>query len=114
MSVNVPASKLKSEGNKAISSLLKKDVNLITASSVEVKAYIKGNIDSPDVSTSAGDIVQDAAKQVTDEIKKEVNTQIEKKKEEVKKEIQTQVDTVKKKVEEKVKDKLKDIFKKKF
>ncbi len=114
MSVNVPATKLKNEGNKAISSILKKDVKLITANSVEVKANIKGTVDSPTVTTSAGNIVEDTKKQVTEEVKKEVNKQIEQKKEEVKKEVESKVDTVKKKVEEKVKDKLKDLFKKKF
>ncbi len=114
MSVNVPASKLKNQGNKAISSLLGKNVNLITANSVEVNANIKGTVDSPTVTTSAGNIIKDTKKQVTQEVKKEVNKQIEQKKEEVKKEVQTKVDTVKKKVEEKVKDKLKDLFKKKF
>ncbi|MGE5811259.1 MAG: AsmA-like C-terminal region-containing protein, partial [Ignavibacteria bacterium] len=113
LGVKIPASNLKQQGNKAISSILKKDVQLITANSVVVKANVKGSIENPSVSTSAGDIIQETEKQVTEEVKKEVNKQIEEKKQEAEKEVQKQVDTAKTKLQKEVTKKLKDLFKKK-
>jgi len=113
LGVKIPASNLKQEGNKAISSILKKDVQLITANSVEIKANIKGSIENPSVSTSAGDIVKETEKQVTEEVKKEVNKQLEEKKQEAEKEVQKQVDTAKTKLQKEVTKKFKDLFKKK-
>ncbi|HVO76238.1 MAG TPA: AsmA-like C-terminal region-containing protein [Ignavibacteriaceae bacterium] len=116
LGVKIPASNLKQQGNKAISSILKKDVQLITANSVEVKANIKGSINDPSVSTSAGDIVQETKKEVTQQVKQEVNKQIEEKKQEaqkeVQKEVQKQTDTVKTKLQKEVTKKLKNLFKK--
>ncbi len=113
LGVKIPASNLKQQGNRAISSILKKDVQLITANSVEVKANIKGSIENPSVSTSAGDIIQETEKQVTEEVKKEVNKQIEEKKQEAERVVQKQVDTAKTKLQKEVTKKLKDLFKKK-
>jgi hypothetical protein len=72
MGVNIPVSNLQQQGNKAIGNILGRDINVITANSVEVKANIKGTIDNPSVSTSAGNIVGETTKQITDQVKEEV------------------------------------------
>jgi hypothetical protein len=113
LGVKIPASNLKEKGNKAISSILKKDVQLITANTVEVKANIKGTINDPSVSTSAGDIVEDTKKQVTEQVKEEVSKQIEEKKQEVQQQVEKKVDTVKTKLQKEATKKLKDLFKRK-
>jgi hypothetical protein len=116
MGVDIPAGQLKEQGNKAISGLLGRDLQLIKASSVKVKANIGGTVDNPTVSTSAGDIVEDTKQQVTEQVKEEVTKQIEQKKEEVqqqvKQEAQKQADTLTNKVKQEAEKKLKDIFKK--
>jgi hypothetical protein len=113
MGVEIPAANLQKQGNKAISGLLGRDVDLIKASTVTVKANIGGTIDNPSVSTSAGDIVEDTKQQVTETVKEEVQQQIEQKKEEVKQEVQKQVDTVKSKLKQEGEKKLKDLLRRK-
>lgn len=117
MAVDIPASKLKQQGNKTISGLVGKDLNLITANTVKVKANIGGTVDNPSVSTSAGDVVEETTSQVTEQVKEEVTKQIEEKKEEiqkeVEKEIQKQTDTLTNKVKEEAGKKLKDLFRRK-
>ncbi len=117
MGVNIPASNLKGQGNKAISNLLGKDVQLITANSVNVKANIGGTIDNPTVSTSAGNVVGETTQQITKQVEEEVKQQFEQKKEEVQqeiqKEIQKQTDTLTNKVKKEAEEKLKNLFRKK-
>jgi uncharacterized protein involved in outer membrane biogenesis len=113
LAVKIPVSNLKQQANTAISNVLKKDINLITANNVEVKANITGSIESPQVSVSAGDIAQDVQQQITDQIKEEVQSQIDEKKEELKKEAEQQIDTLKNKLKKEAEDKLKDLFKRK-
>jgi len=111
MGVDIPASNLKQQGNKAISNLIGRDLTLIKANIIQVKANIKGTIDNPSVSTSAGDIVEETTQQVTKQVEQEVQKQIEQKKEEVKQEVQKQADTLKSKLKEEGEKKLKDLFK---
>jgi hypothetical protein len=113
MGVEIPAANLKQQGNKAISNLLGRDLELITASSVQVKANIRGTIDNPSVSTSAGDIVGETTQQVTKQVEEEVKQQIEQKKEEVTQEAQRQVDTLTNKMKQEGEKKLKDLLRRK-
>jgi len=117
MAVDVPAAQLKNQANKAINNLLKKDVDLISANSVKVNALIKGKIDDPVVSTSAGSVVQETAGDIKKQAEERVTQEIQKKKEEVKEQVQQKVDTIKTQVQDKLKQeaekKLQDIFKKK-
>jgi hypothetical protein len=113
LGVEVPVSSLQQQGNKAISGILGRDVQAIKANTVEVKANIRGTIDNPTVSTSAGNIAGEAVQQVQEQVKQEVQQQIEEKKEEVKQEVQKQADTLQQKVKTEAEKKLKDLFKKK-
>ncbi|MGE5429467.1 MAG: AsmA-like C-terminal region-containing protein [Syntrophomonadaceae bacterium] len=118
MNVQIPAGQLKQQANQAINRLLKKDVNLVSADKIDVKAFLRGNINNPSVTTSAADIVGGTAKnvqqQVQEQVKQEAQKQIEQKKAEVQKQAQQRVDTVKQQLQKKAQEKLKDIFKKKF
>ncbi|MGE5352529.1 MAG: AsmA-like C-terminal region-containing protein [Acidobacteriota bacterium] len=116
MNVQIPAGQLKQQANQAINRLLKKDVNLVSADKIDVKAFLKGNINNPSVTTSAADIVGGTAKnvqqQVQETVKQQAQQQIEQKKAEIQKQAQQRADTVKQQLQKKAQEKLKDIFKK--
>ncbi len=126
MDIDVPASGIKKSANSAISSLLKKDLNLIKADKVKVKAFITGTIDSPNIKTSASDIVKNVAQSAVEEVKQQVvdkakakadsmkaaaenklKAEMKKQEEEAKK----KAEEAKKKLEEEAKKKLKKLFK---
>lgn len=118
MDVQIPAGQLKQQANQAINRLLKKDVNLVSADKIDVKAFLRGSINSPSVTTSAAEVVGGTAKsvqqQVEQQVKQQAQQQIEQKKAEIQKQAQQRVDTVKQQLQKKAEEKLKDIFKKKF
>ncbi|MGE5457867.1 MAG: AsmA-like C-terminal region-containing protein [Methanococcaceae archaeon] len=111
MGVKIPAGNLKSSANNALSQILKKDVSLVKSDNIEVNALIKGNINSPVVTTTAKDIAGTAAKEVTTQIKEEANKQIEQKKQEIKSAAQQKADSLKKKLQKDAENKLRNIFK---
>lgn len=126
MDIDVPASGIKKTANSAISSLLKKDINLVKSDKVKVKAFITGTIDSPNIKTSASDIAKNVASSVVEEVKQQVvdkakakadsiKTAAENKlKEEAKKQEEAakkKAEEAKKKLEEEAKKKLKNLFK---
>ncbi|HEX2962794.1 MAG TPA: AsmA-like C-terminal region-containing protein [Ignavibacteriales bacterium] len=118
MNVQIPAGQLKQQANQAINRLLKKDINLVSADKIDVKAFLRGNINNPSVTTSAADIVGGSVKtvqqQVQEQVKQQAQQQIEQKKAEIQKQAQQRVDTVKQQLQKKAQEKLKDIFKRKF
>ncbi|HEX2865767.1 MAG TPA: AsmA-like C-terminal region-containing protein [Ignavibacteriales bacterium] len=118
MNIQIPAGELKQQANQAINKLLKQDINLVSADKIDVKAFLKGNINNPSVTTSAADIVGGTAKtvqqQVQQKVQQEAQKQIEEKKAEIQKQAQQKADTVKQQLKKKAEEKLKDIFKKKF
>ncbi|MCU7511254.1 MAG: hypothetical protein HF300_01785 [Ignavibacteria bacterium] len=118
MNVQIPAGQLKQQANQAINRLLKKDINLVSADKIDVKAFLRGNINNPSVTTSAADIVGGSVKtvqqQVREQVKQQAQQQIEQKKAEIQKQAQQRVDTVKQQLQKKAQEKLKDIFKRKF
>jgi AsmA-like C-terminal region/AsmA family len=119
MEIDVPAEKVKNQANKAIGSLLGKDVNLLTSKSVKVKALIGGTIDSPSVKTSAGSIVEDVASGVVEQVKTQIVDEAKAKadslklaaEKKLKEEAKKKEAELKKKLEEEAKKKLKNIFK---
>ncbi len=118
MNIEIPASNLKNQANKSISSLVGKDLNLITASSVNVKALIGGTVDSPNISTSASDVAKDVASNVVEQVKTQVLDQAKAKADSIKaaaekklkEEAKKKEEELKKKLEEEAKKKLKNIF----
>ncbi len=112
MGINIPAGKLKSNVNQAVSSLLKKNVNVMSSNNIKVDVLIKGQIDSPSLSFSGGETTKGVTKQVQETVKEEVKQKVEEKKQEVQKQVEQKVDTVKKQLEKKAEKKLKDLFKK--
>lgn len=117
MGVDIPAAQLKNQANKAINSLLKKDVDLITANSVKVNALIKGKIDDPVVSTTAGSVAEETVTDIKTQAEERLTQEVEKKKEEIKQEAAKKVDTLKSKAQDKIKQEaekaLEGLFKKK-
>ena len=111
MGVSIPATNLKNQANKAINSLLKKDVDLVSANTVEVKAIMKGKINDPVISTSVGSITKGTAENVQSQVKEQINSEIEKKKEEAQKKVEQKADTLKEQLKKEAEKKLKDIFK---
>jgi hypothetical protein len=114
MNLQIPAAGMQSQANKAINNLLKRDVNLVSTDKVNVKAFIKGKVNDPVVTTSVSDIVSQTTKSVTDQAKQQINQQLQKQKEQVQNKVQQQSDTLKNKLKKEAENKLKDIFKKKF
>lgn len=112
MGINIPAGKLKSNVNQAVSGLLKKNVNVMSSNNVKVDVLIKGKIDSPSLAFSGGETTKEVTKQVEQTVKEEVSKKVEEKKQEVQKQVEQKVDTVKKQLEKKAEKKLKDLFKK--
>ena len=112
MGVNIPAGQLKSNVNRAVSSLLKKNVSVMSSNNVKVDVLIKGMIDSPSLAFSGGETTKEATKQVEQTVKEEVKQKVEEKKQEVQKQVEQKVDTVKKQLEKKAEQKIKDLFKK--
>ncbi|MGA9291350.1 MAG: AsmA-like C-terminal region-containing protein [Ignavibacteriaceae bacterium] len=112
MGINIPAGKLKSNVNQAVSGLLKKNINVMSSNNVKVDVLIKGQIDSPSLSFSGGETAKEVTKQVQETVKQEVKQKVEEKKQEVQKQAEQKVDTVKKQLEKKAEKKIKDLFKK--
>ena len=112
MGVNIPAGQLKSNVNRAVSSLLKKNVSVMSSNNVKVDVLIKGMVDSPSLAFSGGETTKEATKQVEQTVKEEVKQKVEEKKQEVQKQVEQKVDTVKKQLEKKAEQKIKDLFKK--
>ncbi|MGE5411210.1 MAG: AsmA-like C-terminal region-containing protein, partial [Clostridiales bacterium] len=69
MNLQIPAAGMQSQANKAINNLLKRNVNLVSTDKVNVKAFIKGKVNDPVVTTSVSDIVSQTTKSVTDQAK---------------------------------------------
>ena len=112
MGINIPAGNLKSSVNKAVSGLLKKDVNVMSSNNVKVDVLIKGKIDSPSLSFSGGETAKEATKNVEETVKQEVKQKVEEKKQEVQKQVEQKVDTVRKQLQKKAEEKIKNLFKK--
>ena len=112
MGINIPAGKLKSNVNQAVSSLLKKNINVMSSSNVKVDVLIKGQIDSPSLSFSGGETAKEVTTQVQETVKEEVKQKVEEKKQEVQKQVEQKVDTVKKQLEKKAEKEIKNLFKK--
>ncbi len=118
MNIEIPAESLKNQANKSISSLIGKDLNLVTTSSVKVKALIGGTVDSPNISTSASDVAKDVASNVVEQVKAQVVDQAKAKADSIKaaaekklqEEAKKKEEELKKKLEEEAKKKLKNIF----
>jgi ribosomal protein L12E/L44/L45/RPP1/RPP2 len=118
MNIEIPASNLKNQANKSISSLVGKDLNLITASSVNVKALIGGTVDSPKINTSASDVAKDVTSNVVEQVKTQVIDQAKAKADSIKsaaekklkEEAKKKEEELQKKLEEEAKKKLKNIF----
>ena len=121
MEVDIPAGELKNKANNAISSLLGKDVKVITADKIKVNANIRGTIDKPTISTSAedtaSDVVSSAVKQAEEEVKRQAAAYADSLKKEAEKklaeEMKKQEEEAKKKLEEEAKKLLNNLFKKK-
>lgn len=114
MDIQIPAGNLQTQANQAINQLLKRNVNLVSTDKVNVKAFIKGKVNDPVVTTSVSDIVSQTTQTVADQAKQQVNQELQKQKEQVQKQVQQKADTLKDKLKKQAEDKLKDIFKKKF
>lgn len=112
MGINIPAGKLKSNVNQAVSALLKKNVNVMSSNNIKVDVLIKGKVDSPSLAFSGGETAKETAKQVQETVKKEVEQKVEEKKQEVQKQVEQKVDTVKSQLQKKAENKIKDLFKK--
>jgi hypothetical protein len=112
MNVNIPAGALKSSVNQAVSSLLKKNVNVISSNNVKVDVLIKGTVTSPSLAFSGGETAKETAKNVEQTVKQEVNKKVEEKKQEVQKQVEQKADTVKKQLKKEAEKKIKDLFKK--
>lgn len=115
MEIDVPASELKNKANSAVTSLVGKDLNLITSNTIKVNAAIGGTIDNPKVKTSAADVAGGVVEQVTNKIVEEAKSQVDSLKiqaeNKVKEEIKKKEEEAKKKLEEEAKKKLKKLFK---
>ncbi len=112
MGINIPAGKLQSSVNQAVSSLLKKNVTAMSSNNVKVDVLIKGKIDSPSLAFSGGEAAKEVTKQVEETVKQEVNQKVEEKKQEVQKQVEQKVDTVKNQLQKKAEKKIQDLFKK--
>lgn len=118
MNIKIPAENLKGQINKSISSLIGKDLNLITSSSINVRALISGTVDSPNISTSAADVSRDVAADVVQQAKTQILDQAKAKADSIraeaekklKEEAKKKEDELKKKLEDEAKKKLKNIF----
>ena len=112
MAIDIPAGNLKSSVNQAISGVLKKNVNVMSANNVKVDVLIKGKVDNPSLAFSGGETAKEAAKNVEETVKEEVKQKVEEKKEEVKKKVEQKADTLKNQLQKKAEKKIKDLFKK--
>ncbi|MCB0729482.1 MAG: AsmA family protein [Ignavibacteriae bacterium] len=118
MEVDIPASNLKNQANSAISNLIGKNVSLVNANTIKVKALIGGTVDDPKVNTSAGDVVQNVASDVVEQVKEQIVDEAKAKLEaekaaaeqKLKEEAKKKEEEAKKKLEEEAKKKLKKIF----
>lgn len=115
MEIDVPASELKNKTNSAVSSLVGKDLNLISSNTITVNAAIGGTIDNPKVKTSAADVAGGVVEQVTNKIVDEAKSQADSLKLEAEKKVKAELkkkeEEAKKKLEEEAKKKLKNLFK---
>lgn len=126
--IKIPSSALKNKANKSISNLLGKDLKLISSDHILVNAIIKGSVNSPQISTNAGETIGTIAKEMVEEVKKEIVEKVEstvdslklkaeeKLKEELAKkeeELKRKEEELKKKLEEEAKKKLQNLFRKK-
>lgn len=116
LTINVPASELKTTTNSLISQLVGQDVTALTNETVVIDVGIGGTLTSPTVKTSLAQIIKGA---VTDPLKDAASAEVDKQKLEAEKKAQEELDRQKqelekkkKEAEEKIKDKLKNLFKK--
>ncbi|MBK8946027.1 MAG: hypothetical protein IPM32_12265 [Ignavibacteriae bacterium] len=117
MEIDVPASNLRSSANSAISSLLKKDLDLVKSDKIKIIALIGGTIDSPNIKTSASDIAKDIVSDAVEEVKEKVIEEVKEKvdslkikaEQKLKEEAKKKEDELKKKLEEEAKKKLKKL-----
>lgn len=121
MELDIPAEKLKNQANSAVSSLLGKDIKLVSAEKITVNANLKGTIDNPKITTSAEDVATDIAsnaiKQAEEEAKRQAEAYADSLKNEaerkLKEEAEKQQKELEKKLEEETKNLLQNLFKKK-
>lgn len=106
----LPAKAIRSEANQALGRLFKRDVSVIKSDKIPVKVLVKGNVDDPTVTTSAGSVAEQATESVKQEVRSAITQEVGKKKEEVQKQAQKQADSLKKKLEEEAKKKIKGFF----
>jgi hypothetical protein len=118
LKVQIPAAELKSSANSAISSLLNRDINLLTNETVVVNAFIKGPITSPNVTTSLAEVAKGAGQQ----LKQQAEQEVQQRKQQLENEAQQRIneqkaaveDSLKKEAEkrggEEIKNKLKGLF----
>lgn len=112
MEVDIPAGKFKNQANSAISKLLGKDINVVTADKITVRANIGGTIDKPSISTSAEDVAADIANSAIKQAEEEAKRQAEAYAESLKKEAERKLEEEMKKQEEEAKKKLEEEAKK--
>ncbi len=110
--IDIPAGKLKSEVNSAVSSLLKKDTKVISSENVKINTSVGGTIDNPKLTFSGGSTASQAAKKLESQVKQEVNKKVQEQKQQLQKKVETKVDTLKNKLKKQAENKLKDLFKK--
>ncbi len=109
--VDIPAGKLKSEVNNAVSSLLKRNTKVINSENVKIDAGIGGTIDNPKLTFSGGTTASGVAKEFESQVKQEVNKKVQEQKQQLQKKVQTKVDTLENKLKKQAEDKLKNLFK---
>lgn len=110
--IDIPAGKLKSEVNSAVSSLLKKDTKVISSENVKISTEVGGTIDNPKLTFSGGSTASQVEKNFESQVKQQVNQKVEEQKQQLQKKVETKVDTVKNQLKKQAEDKLKDLFKK--
>jgi uncharacterized protein involved in outer membrane biogenesis len=110
--VDIPAGKLKSEVNSAVSSLLKKDTKVISSENVKINTTVGGTIDNPKLAFSGGSTASQVEKNFESQVKQQVNQKVEEQKQQLQKKVETKVDTVKNQLKKQAENKLKDLFKK--
>jgi hypothetical protein len=110
--IDIPAGKLKSEVNSAVSSLLKKDTKVMNSENVKINTAVGGTIDNPKLTFNGGSTASQVEKNFESQVKQEVNKKVEEQKQQLQKKVENKADTLENKLKKQAENKLKDLFKK--
>ncbi len=110
LKIPIPASQLKSGVNAALSGIVGKNMNLMGDESVIVNVGIKGAINDPKITTSMGDIVKGATKQVQQQLEQQAQQKLDQQKSAVEDSLKNVVKSEQQKQTEDLKNKIKGLF----